>query len=49
MFKIMIKISLVTIALLLAMAQTIHADTVCVVTKSIPTYKTIKVRTNISC
>jgi uncharacterized protein YcfJ len=33
------------IALLLAMAQNIHADTTCIVTKTIPIYKTIKVRT----
>jgi len=41
----MIKITLGTIALLLAMAQTIHADTTCIVTKSIPTYKTVNVKT----
>jgi hypothetical protein len=41
----MIKITLGTIALLLAIAQTIHADTTCVVTKSIPTYKSVNVKT----
>jgi hypothetical protein len=41
----MIKITLGMIALLLAMAQNIHADTTCIVTKSIPTYKTVNVKT----
>ena len=41
----MIKITLGTIALLLAMAQTIHADTTCIVSRSVPTYKTVNVKT----